>query len=114
MSDTDQPGQPERHFDMTDPADVLVLTNTCIHCSKTLDEHGTTGLCLAAGYSGNWFAARLDATVTVSLGDLPPVTIALNGAELSEGTNGHRYLTNASRDHIATEVEKALIALLDA
>lgn len=104
MSDT-QPEQPEQ-------SEAQILANTCLHCSKTRTEHGESGACLAAGYYGNRFTPSLNATLTVTFGDATPVVIILAGAELAEGAEGYRYLSNASRGFIADEVEKALVALL--
>jgi hypothetical protein len=52
-----------------------------------------------------------NATVTVTYGG-KSVTIELDGTELSD-TGSHRYLSNASRDHVADEVERALLSLTD-
>ena len=49
-----------------------------------------------------------NATITVTYGD-GSVTFDLEGTELSATSHGNAYLGNASRDFIATEVEKALI-----
>jgi hypothetical protein len=51
----------------------------------------------------------MNATVTVTY-DGKSVTIELNGTELSD-TGSHRYLGNASRDYVASEVERALLSL---
>ncbi|MGV8972211.1 MAG: hypothetical protein ACOH10_07800 [Rhodoglobus sp.] len=57
---------------------------------------------------------KTNATVTVTYNG-KSVVVTLEGTELSStkvvGGPVHYYLTNASRDYIATEVEKALIAL---
>lgn len=100
---TDQP---------TEPTSVE-LANTCLHCSQTREQHSSDGqACVKAGYYGNRFTPSLNATITVAFGDGTPAVITLDGAELAEGSQGHRYLSNASRDFIAGEVEKALIDLL--
>lgn len=61
-------------------------------------------------------SATENATVTVTFGGRS-VTFELDGTELAlsttpQGTEGHRYLSNASKDFISTEVEKALIDLV--
>lgn len=108
MSDTTQPTQPGQ----PEQSDAQILANTCLHCSKTREQHGETGLCLAAGYYGNHFTPSLNATITVAFGDATPLTITLDGTELSTDSNGDPYLGNASREHIAEQVERALITLV--
>jgi hypothetical protein len=68
----------------------------------------------ARQWVNDYLAKPANATVTVAYKGRT-ITIALDGTELSanEQANGstHPYLTNASRDFIATEVEKALVIL---
>lgn len=58
-----------------------------------------------------------NATITVAL-DGRSVTFELDGPELSETTQAdgsvHRYLTNASQHFITTQVEAALLSLVNA
>jgi hypothetical protein len=57
-----------------------------------------------------------NATVTVTYGG-KSATFELDGTELSgphTDNGGHRYLNTASRDYVATEVERVLLDLTEA
>jgi hypothetical protein len=55
--------------------------------------------------------AKPNATITVAYGD-HAVTITLEGHELSENGRGHRFLNNASSTFISSEIERALVDLV--
>ena len=108
---SDQPNTPTANDPETTPE-----VDLCLHCQQARTQHsGDREACVKAlavgGYYGNRFATSRNATITVTYGDNPPVTITLDGLELAESSNGALYLSNASRGFIADEVEKALIAL---